>query len=217
MGVEMLCEFRVLFHPLPDHPTGKRGAEEADSQAEEGSDENIPEEMGRHHDAAQGDERRPQENADAIRPVAAPAVIESEAQPGADGETEGVAGMAGEEAEEAGPVHRPVQATLQQVRRIVRPQAVDAFLDVVGDLVREGNAEDAGQDDDESFLPAQAVDHHAHDDPIHGKPDADIGQEHPELVAPRAMEPVEPQGDILVDPDEPLHDATCSAPSRVLP
>ena len=100
--------------------------------------------------------------------------------------------MAGEEAEETGTIDRPVQAALQQVRRIIRPQAVDAFLDVVGDLVREGDAEDAGQDDDESFLPAQAVDHHAHDDPVHREPDADIGQEHPELVAPRAMEPVEP-------------------------
>ena len=125
--------------------------------------------------------------------------------------------MPREETEEAGAVGRPVEAALQHLRRIVRAQAIEPFLDMIGDLIGEDDGEDAGQDDDESLLPAQAVDHHAHDDPVHGEPDADIGQEHPERVAPRAVEPVEPQGDFLVDADETLHDATCSAPSRVLP
>ena len=40
------------LQPLPDRPSPERGAEQSDREPEEGSHQDIPEVMGRHHDAA---------------------------------------------------------------------------------------------------------------------------------------------------------------------
>ena len=72
----------------PDAPSRQRGTEKAHSDAEEHAHGYVPEEMGRHHDAAEGDERGPKENAHAVNPVPAVFVIEPETQPRAHGEAE---------------------------------------------------------------------------------------------------------------------------------
>lgn len=190
--------------------------QQADGEAEEHADGDVAEVVGCHHDAAQGDEEGPDEDAEAVDAIAAGAVVEAEAQEGADGEAEGVAGVAGEESEEAGAVEGPVEAVLQHFRGVIGPETVHTFFNMIRYLVGQDDGQDAGEEDDEALLPAQAVDHHRHDDSVGREPDAHVREEHPYGIAPRAVEAVDPEGDILVDADEPVqHSVTCSGLSRV--
>ena len=121
----------VLRNPPSNDGMGDARHQQADGEAEEHADGNVAEVVGCHHDAAQGDEDGPDEDAEAVDAVAARAVVQAEAQEGADGEAKGVTGVAGEEAEETGAVEGPVEATLQHFCRIVRPETVHAFFYVI--------------------------------------------------------------------------------------